>query len=711
MKSARRARINAPSSGHSEGSYGKIASSVKYSGLKDFAKRFVDCDEFTSHAQEWLLGKLGNPEDQFKEPFQLDELKQLDYALEGVIFQQLLRMPYWQHGLSGNIAAEINLAVEDFLHTIAQTLWETLWSSEDRMPFFVTGPRGKRSYLDGVALVGKSGRGMNTVWEHIVEFVEVQPEIGGDAGFAVSSIVGRSLFHGIHMLMSRLYSEKKPSVRKHTDTAYVLFVDSKCGGVMRLRGDISKLDTKAGLTYEVATDWLEQHADVAVSSVEQVWNRFGNANWGDLGALQLILATLHCIEQCRGSPKRSLAELASDHGSRLHRRKIERRFLEIQENGIDHSYRQEVTSHEIQEIEEIEAQEIIREFEALKLEPGSTLWLEDAQWQRGCGFRIVSSLGDEKYSMYSATSLDEGDKLLSVYVGAHPSQLEPSWEDMTTWYQVQRQTRILNTMSQRGVSSRYLPQLVSSGRILHSGSCSKQSPGGRCDHPWCGISVLVTSPVGEPLDIVVAKHGWLSAVETLRCCHDLLSALRSAGSAGIQHGDISPQRVIRVKGDGDYFYVLIDWGRAVLEDRDSPAISPRYSSTYALQEGKLCPAADAESLVYLLYFLVGGSMPEFESLEAALQWRERAWALRTFQLLLGEISTVLKAYADYIDSLIGTPYPADYDIWLRRISRAFQSSSDQVNHGKRIQYIEGSGGVIKPVDYNTGESSGTSGTS
>lgn len=31
---------------------------------------------------------------------------------------------------------------------------------------------------------------------------------------------------------------------------------------------------------------------------------------------------------------------------------------------------------------------------------------------------------------------------------------------------------------------------------------------------------------------------------------------------------------------------------------------------------------------------------------------------------------VLKAFAaDYVDSLCGTPYPVDYDIWLRRLER------------------------------------------
>ncbi|KAI4348544.1 hypothetical protein L6164_009256 [Bauhinia variegata] len=105
-----------------------------------------------------------------------------------------------------------------------------------------------------------------------------------------------------------------------------------------------------------------------------------------------------------------------------------------------------------------------------------------------------------------------------------------------------------------------------------------------------------------------------------------------------------------------------------------------FSSTYALQEAKLCSASDAESLVYMLYYSCGGAFPDLDSVEGALQWRETSWSRRLIQQLLGDISTVLKAFADYVDSLCGTPYPMDYDIWLRRLRRNIH----QEDHGKEI---------------------------
>lgn len=264
--------------------------------------------------------------------------------------------------------------------------------------------------------------------------------------------------------------------------------------------------------------------------------------------------------------------------------------------------------------------------------------------------------------------------------------------------QVQRQTRVLNLLKQRGVSSKYLSQIIASGRLMHPGPCSKQSPTGRCDHPWCGTPVLVTAPIGETVELVVGREGFFPLEEALRICHDCLSALRSASSVGIQHGDITPDHIIRVTGsDGEYYYVLSDWGHAVLEERDSPALSPQFSSTAALQEGKLFPASDTESLVYLLYYICGGVIPEFDSMEAALHWRDRAWARRAIQQQLGEVSAVLKAFADYVDTLCGTPYPVDYDIWMHRLARALSidPSKNELSSG-RLEFMAESSGTSAP---------------
>lgn len=704
-------------------------------GLKDFAKKLVDSKAFTSKLQEWFSRKRDGsvdgkcPSDEspyhgkfpFESPFQLEELREFDLALEGIGFQQLLRMPCGPDAsTSGAVEADAYLALEDFLHAGAQSLWEAFWSKEGPTPFYISCPygvgskfhtvekaiaRGKVGRLRGAALVLKNSRNSQGEWDHVAELALMRADAGGRSQESERipsfSDIGEALFYGLYMLLSRSLS--KSNLVKYGDCAYVLVVDYQFGGVVRLRGDVNKMDINVNRVYDCAVEWIQQHAEVRVSSFDQIWNKLGNANWGDVGTLQLLLATFYSIVQCKGLPKRSIAELAAEHGIRLQKRRIERRPREVHENGSD-SFRRHQNSRthgEIVEIEDESESAIRKEMEGMKLEPGTVLWLEDSHWQRG--FQIHEVLGDERRSLYSSTSLEEPGKLLAVYVGSHPSEFEPAWEDMSMWYQVQRQTKVLNIMKQRGISSKYLPQLVASGRIMHPGPCHRQSPGGRCDHPWCGTPILVTSPVGESVATIVARNGVFNTEEALRCCHDCLSALRSTVSAGIQHGDISPDHVIcMASGERHSYYVLADWGHAVLEDRDSPAINVQFSSTYALQERKLCPASDVESLVYLLYYLCGGTIPHLESLEAALQWRERSWARRTIQQQLGEVSAVLKAFADYVDSLCGTPYPVDYEIWLRRLNRALHGE----DHGK---WIDNSAPTGRNDDV--AESSGTSGAS
>jgi hypothetical protein len=54
-----------------------------------------------------------------------------------------------------------------------------------------------------------------------------------------------------------------------------------------------------------------------------------------------------------------------------------------------------------------------------------------------------------------------------------------------------------------------------------------------------------------------------------------------------------------------YYYVMIDWGHVILEEKDNLSISPNFSSTSSLQEGRLCLAYDVKNLVYLLFFVCG----------------------------------------------------------------------------------------------------------
>lgn len=337
----------------------------------------------------------------------------------------------------------------------------------------------------------------------------------------------------------------------------------------------------------------------------------------------------------------------------------------------------------------------------LKLTPGELILLED-QNQGLKSFQIQKFLDDRSGCSYVAAAAENPAELSTVYVGAHPSRLEPSWEDMNLWYHVQRQTKVLNILKQQGISREHLPQITASGRVMHSGRCGKKSPKGCCDHPWCGTPILVSSPVGEPVSSIIAHYGPFSAEESIRCCRDCLEALRSAKMANIMHGDISPENIIHAvshkNSSKSRSFFLVSWGRAILEDRDSPALNLQFSSAHALQHGKLCPSSDIESLIYLIYSLSRGSMQQQDSIESAFKWRQRCWTKRVIQKHLSQVSPLLKAFADYVDGICGTPYAVDYDVWLDRLNGAVDGS---VQRGKRLEE------VLRSKDFT--ESSANSG--
>ncbi|EPS70577.1 hypothetical protein M569_04183 [Genlisea aurea] len=658
--------------------------------LKEYSSNLTDLDVFSEYLSDWLTNKLYGRNDEgephFASAFSIDELHTFDFAVEGIPFQQILRMPYSPptHGSDAANKEDEFLALEDFIYTAAEGLWQAFWHRKKPLPFYVACPshprskfytvekavsKGTLNRLSGAALIFKKGGSASegARWVDVVKFVLFRQCLSlreGEGFWLSHSVVSEAVFYAIHMLISRsLRRQRQPpsTLDDSEDCVFVSVVDPNFGGVVKLCGDLSKLEVSSSNPYRSMAEWITLHADISISPVDQIWNKLGNVNWGDLGALQVLLATLYSMIQWHGPPRKSMASLAARHSLRLQKRRMETQTTAAAEteNALAVVVHQEAGANEKQEHGRT------KEGSRLILHPGEIILLEDRN--QGLKSFLIQENVDE--SCYIAVSMESPrEELMTLYVGAHPSRLKPSWEDMNLWYLVQRQTKILNIMKGKGAAaaSNNLPEIVASGRIVHSGYCDKESPEGRCSSPWCGTPILVVSPFGETLSAYP-----ISAKEAGRCCRDCLAALRSARMANILHGDIRPENIIRA-GDSAKRrrFVLVSWGRAVTEERDSPPMNLQFSSAHALQHGKLCPSSDVESLVYLMYFVSGGSLPPLDSIESALKWRKRNWAKRVFQQRLGEISPILKAFADYVDSICGTPYPVDYDVWLRKLNSA-----------------------------------------
>ncbi|PIN05817.1 Casein kinase (serine/threonine/tyrosine protein kinase) [Handroanthus impetiginosus] len=675
-----------------------ISSGDKTRDRKEFLHRFVNSEVLKANLTNWLQDIFKDKAvSTFSVPFELVDLQKFDYALEGVPFQQLTRMPSAIYTSASSTAeAKAYLALEDFLHASVSGLWEAFWGPEnDVMPFYVSSlydgnlrfyqadqaiAEGKLGGLCASAIMLKNPRHPEGKWDDIIELALLRPDIGNLASAEGDSkppffIIGEALFFALRVLLARSISRSKFPLS--LNSVFVLVVDSQYGGVVKVEGDLNKLEFDLDNVYGSAAAWIKNHSRIAISSVDRIWNKLGNANWLDIGALQVLYATFHCITQYAGMPKNTVDDLAADRSSRLQARRIERQLEDtrVNSNGL-FLFQHRTATPEIVEVQEESSK--LDTTKLLKLEIGSILMLEDSKWQQV--YQINQVLHDGEILFYIASPVDDPAKSLFLYVGSHPSQLEPAWEDVKLWYEVQRQTKVLSVMKQKGLSSKYIPDLAASGRVVHPGNCRKTSKGGNCDYPWCGSPDLVTSPVGRTVADMV-RAGQFGADEAIKCCHDCLSALSASALHGIRHGDVKPENVICVESAVRLpYYVLISWGHAVLEERDRPALNLHFSSTSALQEGKLCSASDAESLVYMLYFCSGADLPVLDSVEGALQWRETSWSRRQIQQKLGDISAVLKAFADYVDSLCGTPYPVNYDVWLRRLKRQIREE----DNGKEV---------------------------
>ncbi|KAJ1375656.1 hypothetical protein SESBI_50763 [Sesbania bispinosa] len=61
---------------------------------------------------------------------------------------------------------------------------------------------------------------------------------------------------------------------------------------------------------------------MGVSSNLRIRSTLGNENWGDIGALQVLFATFHCIMQYAGLPNPFVEDLVADHSLRLQTRRV-----------------------------------------------------------------------------------------------------------------------------------------------------------------------------------------------------------------------------------------------------------------------------------------------------------------------------------------------------------------------------------------------------
>ncbi|KAJ6312078.1 hypothetical protein OIU77_013765 [Salix suchowensis] len=213
----------------SETKRSSVSSSSRSHNRKEFLSRFVDSQTLTARLEDWfelISEKSGQKKSAFDVPFELIELQKFDYALEGVSFQQLVRMPNAVYASTSDaVEATAYLAIEDFLHAGAKGLWEAFWSQDDPMPFSVSClynenlkfyqaekaiGNGKLGGLCATGVLLNNPRHPHGKWDHILELALLRPGIGsvavGSDQQLTLSVLGEALFYAIRILLSRSLS-------------------------------------------------------------------------------------------------------------------------------------------------------------------------------------------------------------------------------------------------------------------------------------------------------------------------------------------------------------------------------------------------------------------------------------------------------------------------------------------------------------------------
>ncbi|MCX4822457.1 serine/threonine protein kinase [Streptomyces sp. NBC_01142] len=126
-------------------------------------------------------------------------------------------------------------------------------------------------------------------------------------------------------------------------------------------------------------------------------------------------------------------------------------------------------------------------------------------------------------------------------------------------------------------------------------------------HPWIVMELLPGATLQDRL-----AQGPVSPQEAAKTGRELLSALRAAHAAGIQHRDVKPANVL-LRADGSA--VLTDFGIAALKGSTSLTAtgdligSPEYIAPERIRGRDNAPASDLWSLGLLLYVCVEGVSP------------------------------------------------------------------------------------------------------
>ena len=152
---------------------------------------------------------------------------------------------------------------------------------------------------------------------------------------------------------------------------------------------------------------------------------------------------------------------------------------------------------------------------------------------------------------------------------------------------------------------------------------------------------------GRTLAAILADDGTFSAEEGLRIGHDLAQALAVVHAAGLVHGDVKAENVMR---EGGGRIVLMDFGaggeQRLLAGQRLISGTPRYLPPEVLDGAPLSAGSDIYALGVLLFFLLSGRYPYKEFDPAALREEQRRGDGPKLRALRPELDPLLCTLVD-----------------------------------------------------------------
>ena len=128
------------------------------------------------------------------------------------------------------------------------------------------------------------------------------------------------------------------------------------------------------------------------------------------------------------------------------------------------------------------------------------------------------------------------------------------------------------------------------------------------DHIGGRVGIWMELVRGRTLDEAVRRSGPLPAGDVVAIARDLCGALQAVHEAGLIHGDIKAQNVVREEGGR---IVLMDFGAGQLRSGVAPvgAGTPLYAAPELFTGAPASPQSDLYSLGVLVYYLLRGDHP------------------------------------------------------------------------------------------------------